>query len=237
MTAPELHVVTVEQTDPRLGRQVVHDPRSRRFAFQAGDAPRRDMTLRVYNPRPNPNQVLGCCTGVDAAVKCNTAGNRVKGVVLDMDDAVKIYSRATQLDPWPGQYPPDDTGSSGLAAAQASKEQGLITGYEWLFRGTDDILAALAAGRPVGVGTWWFERGFNVDPQSGLIDMSGRRVGGHQWTVIGYRRKYDAFLGQCWWGRWGINGTGRFLIRRASLTDLMADDGDAHVVRRQTELG
>ena len=30
---PDLHVVTVVQTDPRLGRNVVHDPRSRRFAF------------------------------------------------------------------------------------------------------------------------------------------------------------------------------------------------------------
>jgi len=232
MTVPDLHVVTVEQTDPRLGRQVHHDPRSRRFAFQAAEAPRRDITLRVYNPRPNPNQILGCCTGVDAAVKCNTAGNRVKGVILDMDDAVKIYSRATQLDPWPGEYPPTDSGSSGLAAAQASKEQGMISGYEWLFRGVDDILAALAAGRPVGCGTYWRQNMFKVDKQTGLVDVSGPIAGGHQWTVIGYRKRYDAFLGWCWWGRWGINGSGRFLIRRQDLAELLADDGDCHVTRR-----
>ena len=151
MTDPELHVVTVEQQDPRLGRQVVHDRRSRNFAFRVAEAPRRDITLRVYNPRPNPEQKIGLCTCVDACVKANTAGNRVRGVVLGMDTAERLYRRATDLDPWPGSYPPDDTGSSGLAAAQASKEAGLIDSYSWIFNGTDGILAALAAGHPVGV--------------------------------------------------------------------------------------
>lgn len=235
MTAPgDLHVVTVEQTDPRLGRQVVHDPRSRRFAYQATARPTRDITLRVHNPRPNPNQQIGCCTGVDAAVKCNVAGNRVKGVVLDMDDAVAIYSRATQIDPWPDQYPPQDTGSSSLAACKSSQERGLITSYDWIFTGTDGIYAALTEGRPVGVGTWWLQRMFDVDPQSGVVDVSGPRAGGHQWTIVGYRKRMDAFLGWCWWGRWGIGGTGKFLIRRAALADLLADDGDCHVTRRAT---
>ena len=234
MTAPDdLHVVTVEQTDPRLGRNVVHDPRSRNFAFQATETPRRDITLRVYNPRPNLDQPIGCCTGVDVAVKCNVAGNRVRGVVLDMDDAVKVYSRATQIDPWPGAYPPSDTGSSGIAACKASVEQGLIDRYDWIFTGTDGVYAALTQGRPVGVGTWWLDRMFRLDPTSGLIDVSGPRVGGHQYTIVGYRKRLDAFLGLCWWGDWGVDRQGRFLIRRASLQDLLMDDGDAHVVRRQ----
>lgn len=234
MTSPaDLHVVTVEQQDPRLGRQVVHDPRSRNFAFPARETPRRDITLRVYNPRPNPSQELGCCTGVDAVVKCNTAGNRIAGNVLGMSNAVKVYSRATQLDPWQGSYPPDDSGSSGLAACQASVEQGLITEYSWIFSGTDGIYAALIQGRPVGVGTWWHARMFEIDHMSGLIDCSGERVGGHQWTVVGYRKRLDAFIGLCWWGDWGMDKQGRFLIRRASLQDLLSDDGDAHVTTRR----
>jgi hypothetical protein len=233
VTSPdELHVVTVEQQDQRLGRNAVHDPHSRRFAFQATETPRRDITLRVYNPRPNPDQPVGCCTGVDACVKANTVGNRVKGVVLDMDDALRIYSRATQIDPWPGSYPPEDTGSSGLAACKASVEQGLIDRYEWIFTGTDGVYAALAQGRPVGVGTWWYSRMFEIDHMSGLIDCSGERVGGHQFTVVGYRKKLDAFLAMCWWGSWGMDSQGRFLIRRASLQDLLMDDGDAHVTVR-----
>jgi hypothetical protein len=233
VTSPDdLKVITVPQEDPRLGRNCVHDPRSRRFAFQATETPRRDITLRVYNPRPNPNQRVGCCTGVDAAVKANTAGNRVKGVVLGMDDALKVYSRATQLDPWPGSWEPDDTGSSGLAACQAQVEMGWIDRYEWIFSGTDGIYAALTQGRPVGVGTWWKARMFEIDKMSGLIDVSGERVGGHQYSIVGYRKRLDAFIGLCWWGDWGMDAQGRFLIRRASLQDLLMDDGDAHVTQR-----
>ena len=236
MTAPdELHVVTVEQNSIRLGRQVVHDPASRRYAFQAGEAPRRDIQLRVYGPTPRPNQTIGCCTGVDQCVKANTAGNRVAGHVLRMVDAERIYSNATKLDPWPGEYPPADTGSSGLAACKAAQALGLVDRYEWLFGGTDDILAALAAGKPVGVGTWWLRSMWNVDPATGLIEVGGPRDGGHQWTVTGYSKRFDAFRGECWWGEsFGI--AGRFLIRRADLAQLLADDGDAHVSYRRLAL-
>jgi hypothetical protein len=234
VTAPDdLHVVTVPQTDERLGRQVVHDPRSRNFAFRSVETPRRDIQLRVYGPRSRPDQAVGCCTGVDQCVKANTAGNRVKGVVLRMDDALKIYSRATEIDPWPGSWEPDDTGSSGLAACKAAVEQGLITCFDWIFTGTAGIYAALEQGRPVGVGTWWMDSMFDVDQGTGLIDVDGRRAGGHQYTVVGYSRRYDAFRIECWWGSWGFRNTGRALIRRADLDALLADDGDAHVVTRR----
>jgi hypothetical protein len=227
----DLHVIRIEQQDERLGRHVVHDERSRGFAFQAEAPPKRDITLRVYNPRPLPSQTIGCCTGVDQAVKCNTVGTRVKGVVLDMDDAVRIYSRATQIDPFPGTWPPVDSGSSGLAACKAAVEAGWISRYEWIFDGPPGILAALAAGHPVGVGSWWYSSQFSPDPATGLVQVTGRKAGGHEWTVIGYRKKYDAFVGQCWWGQ-GFGKNGRFLIRRNDLADLLSDDGDAHIVHK-----
>lgn len=235
MTSPvPLHVVTVDQQDPRLGRQCVHDPRSRNFPFQAGEAPRRDITLRVYGPKPRPNQTIGNCTGVAECVMGDTAGNRVKGVTLNMDDAVKVYSRATQLDPWDGQYPPTDTGSSGTAAAKAAVELGIGSRYEWIFNGPDGILAALAAGHPVSVGTWWLHKMWDVDQATGLIEVGGARDGGHQWTIVGYSKRYDAFRGECWWGSWGFRNTGRFLIRRQDLAELLSDDGDCHVTYRRT---
>jgi hypothetical protein len=228
----DLHVRLFEQTDPRLGWQDVKDDRSRGYAYAATETPRFDVQLRGYGPRKLPNQPIGCCTGVDAAVKCNMWGNRVKGQVLGLDDAIRIYSRATQIDPFRGQYPPQDTGSSGLAAAKASIEFGLITRYEWIFTGVDGIYAALRAGRPVGVGARWDNRMFHPEPGTGLVQLGGGIAGGHQWTVTGYRRRYDAFAGLCWWGPWGLNGTGRFLIRRQDLAELLADDGDAHVTYR-----
>lgn len=236
MSSSDLYVVRIEDQPRQLGRQVVHDPMSRLFPFKAerpleAQALKRDFTHRVYQPRPVPDQPVGCCTGVDLAVKCDTVGNRRKGVVLDMDDALRVYSRATEIDPWPGSWRPNDTGSSGLAAAKAAKEFGLIERYEWIFTGAAGVLAALQT-KPVGVGTWWTEEMFYPSPLTGLVYPSGRKVGGHQWTVIGYRKYLDAFVGQCWWGPWGLNNTGRFLIRFDDLGALLADDGDAHVVYR-----
>lgn len=238
MTTPDdLHVVQIEQQDPRLGRQVVHDPRSRRFEFpREVDVPNVSFRHRMYNPRPNPNQPIGCCTGVDACVKCNTRGNRVLDVVLNMDDAIRIYSRATQLDPWQGSYPPTDTGSSGLAACKAAKEQGLIERYEWVLGDTDQLKAALCR-KPVGIGAWWYASMFNVDPLTGLVEVRGERVGGHQWTLFGWNKYYRAFEGLCWWGNWGLIDTGRFRIREADLADLRADDGDTHVTHRANRNG
>jgi hypothetical protein len=227
--------VYVEQTDPRLGWQNVKDDRSLGYPYAHNtEAPRYDIQLRSFGPRRVPEQLIGCCTGVDQCVKGNMWGNRVKGVVLDLDDAVRIYSRATQFDPWPGSYPPQDTGSSGLAACKASQEFGLITRYEWIFTGPDGVYAALRAGRPVGVGARWDNNMFQPDPTTGLVRLGGGLGGGHQWTVDGYRRRYDAFTGLCWWGHWGLNGKGRFLIRRTDLAELLADDGDAHVTYRAT---
>lgn len=232
MTDSGLHVVRFENQPPQLGRQIVHDPLSRLYAFKATEpAEKRDFTHRVYQPRPVPNQPVGCCTGVDLAVKCNTVGNRRKGVVLNMNDALKVYSRATQLDPWEGSWEPHDTGSSGLAAAKAAKEFGLIDSYQWIFDGAAGVLAALQT-KPVGVGAWWTYDMFDPDPVTGLVRPTGAKAGGHQWTVIGYRKKPDAFLGQCWWGRWGLGGTGRFLIRYDDLDALLHEYGDAHVVYR-----
>jgi hypothetical protein len=227
----DLYVVTREQADPRLGRQVVHDPESRRFEFpRSADLPTRSFTHRVYGPSPTPSQRIGCCTGVDQCVKANTLGNRVKGKIFTMADAERFYGRATQLDPWPGSYPPEDTGSSGLAACKAMKEAGEIERYEWILGGVDQVLTALPK-KPVGVGTWWKEGMFNTDPETDLIDFSGPYVGGHQYTLIGWDQKMQAFIGLCWWGRdFGYNG--RFKIRKNDLATLLHDDGDAHVTYR-----
>lgn len=37
MTSTDLHVVILDRTDPRMGRQVVHDPQSRAFPMRAAD--------------------------------------------------------------------------------------------------------------------------------------------------------------------------------------------------------
>jgi hypothetical protein len=233
MTTPDdVRAVQLPRTDDRLGRHVEHDPQSRSYAV---DYPRsttvtRSFRHKIYGPSPTPRQTLGNCTGVDQCVRADARGNRVRGAVLNMDNAVAVYKRATQLDPFPGTYPPDDTGSSGLAAAKAAQEQGIIDRYEWVFGGVDQLLETLR-DHPVGVGTRWDNGMFNPEPGSYLVTPGGSVAGGHQWSIIGWAERYQAFEGFCWWGPdFGANGM--FRIRKQHLADLLADDGDAHITHR-----
>jgi hypothetical protein len=223
----DLFVKVYDHEDPRLGRNVVHDPRSRNFPRRAAvdRSTWRDKAVRIYDPLPNPNQPVGCCTGVDASVKLNAIGNRVKGRVLDMDDALRIYSRATTIDPWTGSYPPDDTGSSGLAAAKSAVAFGLASEYRWLFGGADEVVQTIMEGEPVGIGARWEWDMFEQD-RDGRIHFGGGEAGGHQWTARGYDADRDWVLGRCWWG-----GFRDFWIARVDLQDLLDDYGDAHVLR------
>jgi hypothetical protein len=207
--ATDLHVVMVDQTDPRLGRQCVQDPRSRAFPMAAPDTSTwRSKTIRMYDPTPNPNQTIGDCTGCDKAMEGNAAGNRVSGRILTMADAEQIYSLATELDPW--------------AAIQLK----LGGAYRWNFtHDASGIVQEIMEGRTVGVGTWWYEGGFRPKPrkQGGVyVEMTGAKAGGHQWRIRGYDEPTDMLLGRCWWGRFRD-----FWITRTHLAELLADDGDA----------
>ncbi len=84
---------------------------------------------------------LGSCTGNAGTGALGTqpfydaAG---KAVLPAPDDAkageefaVQLYSDATKVDPFPGEYPPTDTGSSGLAICKVLKSRGTIKGYRF----------------------------------------------------------------------------------------------------------
>jgi len=240
MTSPDdLYAVRINQADPRLGRQIVHDPRSRRFAAapRTTTAKRQNRSHRIWDPHPNPNQVIGNCTGVAECVMGNSAGNRHKGVTLDMQDAVRIYSLATSLDPFDGAYPPEDTGSSGLAAAKAAVQLGIGDRYEWYF-GIDAVLDGLQ-DHTLSVGTWWYWDMFNATSQNRLVRPTGGKAGGHQWALY----KHDVSVsklsigkqrvgGICWWGSYRY-----FELTVDDFAELLADDGDVHrTIRANTPL-
>lgn len=221
----ELTVQRVQQKDPRLGRQQVHDEASRGFALPTtvDRSTWRDKSIRIYDPAENPNQEIGCCTGVDKCVTFNAVGNRVTGTVNRMKDAVEIYSLATTLDPWEDQYLPTDTGSSGLAAAKAAQQLGKGGAYQWLFGGADQVVQTLMANHTVSVGTWWYWDMFNQDA-NGQVHPTGGQAGGHQYTLRGYWKSRDLIKGRCWWGDFRD-----FWISRTDLDALLRDGGDSHV--------
>lgn len=228
----DLHVVTVNQQDRRLGRQMVHDPRSRAFpaALRVDKSTWRSRSVALYDPYPNPNQTIGNCTGCQKAMAFNAIGNRQRvgrrWVIHNMDWATKCYELATSLDPWEGSYPPDDTGSSGLAACKAAQQMGVGGEYRWMFGGVDEVVQAIMVGQTVGIGTWWYADMFTPVYGSGLqprIEPTGARVGGHQYTARGYDKTRDLVQIRCWWGAYRD-----VWIRREHLGDLLADGGDAN---------
>lgn len=223
----ELEVVIVPQLDKRLGRQMVHDPKSRNFPLLAtvDRSTWRDKRIRVYDPLINPNQCHGECTGCANAMMHNTVGNRLAGKVLGIEYAHKVYSMATSLDPWEGTWPPDDTGSSGLAAAKAAQTLGIGEEYRHIFGGADEVVQSIQNGRAVSCGTWWY--GDMFTQVKGIIEPTGSKVGGHQYLVRGYEKKRDLVLIRCWWGIFQD-----VFIKREHLNDLIMDGGDAHVQDR-----
>ena len=219
--------IEVPQLTPKLGRQVEHNSRSRAFAMGTAidRSTWRDKSIRLYEPIPNPNQMVGCCTGVAKCSQLNAAGNRKTGRVLKMADAERIYSRNTEIDPWDGNWPPDDTGSSGLASCQTAIEFGLAGEYRWLFGAADEVVQNVMEGRVISVGTWWYWDMFQPDAR-GLIKVGGGQAGGHQYVIRGYDVDRDWVLGRCWWGSFRD-----FWMSRSDLDALLRDDGDAHFQR------
>lgn len=236
---PDVKRIEIEH-DPNtpfpLGRHVEHDPRSRAFAFVpsiGGVDPStwRTKTIPIYDPRPNPNQPVGCCTMCAKAMQLNAKGNRKKGVILGMDWALDGYVWETHNDQFPGAWNRDgsgqDTGSSGLAACKTAQHFGVGGEYNFLFGGADQVVQAVMDGHVVNVGTRWDYSMFKPDDK-GIVHPGGSAAGGHEWTVRGYNKRRDLIMGRCWWGP----GFRDFWISRFDLQALLADNGDAHVQAR-----
>jgi hypothetical protein len=142
------------------------------------------------------------------------------------DFAVKLYGRATVLDGFPGEYPPTDTGSSGLAVAKAAQSFGLIKKYQHAFT-LIGLKYALRSG-PVIVGVPWYESMFHTDV-NGMVVANGKIVGGHEFLVRGYDNGVF-FADNSWGNGWGVNGSFRFTD--ATWNTLRANGADVTVPQR-----
>src|ERR1700730_1472287 len=141
MTQIATEVIEERQLDGmRLGRHVRHDPRS--WDYQAPRAPRVVDVAHKRECPPFDQGKLGSCTGNAEAGLLMTQPLFTAARVLGETDAVGLYSEATRLDRIRGTYPPDDTGSSGLAVMKAAKLKGYISGYAHAF-GLQHALEAL----------------------------------------------------------------------------------------------
>jgi hypothetical protein len=245
-----IHLIDQQHRPGRhLGRHVEHDPQSLRYAH--GVLPKSAIKSVAWTRRiPILDQGdLGSCTGNAAvgALGTDSAGRTASSTVtisaagaaashglftagvhqLDEAFAVALYSLATILDGVSGQYPPTDTGSTGIGVAKALQALGLAASYTHAFS-IAALNSALQAG-PVLIGINWYQSMF--DPRSDgqiVVDTKSGLAGGHELEL----NAYDAATGEyqvpnSWASSWGVDGCGYFTT--ASLTTLLGQQGDVTV--------
>jgi hypothetical protein len=216
-----------------LGRLVEHDERSRAFPARAVSKI-RPVLWRRYGPVLDQG-TLGSCTGNAAAHAMNSLPYRERarkiagGRLLVQKDAISIYGDATIIDPFPGIYPPEDTGSSGLAVAKILRNRGYIDGYSHAFS-PEQARGALQLG-PVLFGTWWHQSMFDPDP-NGYVHPDGNKVGGHEILIVGDDGRNKLTVQNSWGKHWAKSG--RFYLTYQEFADLMLDDGDVTALRPKT---
>lgn len=239
MTAP-YRSRYLRPADPRLGRHINHDARSRRYPVRATE--QIESVQHVRHAPVFDQGDLGSCTG-NAAVGCLATGTffgtlsdgEKQTWPLDETGAVRVYSLATKLDNFAGAYPPDDTGSDGLSVAKVLAEGGLISGYRHAFS-IDALLAGLMS-TPCIVGTEWTDDMFTAD-ETGIIHPTGAAAGGHEYVCDQFVREGDHFGSRRWvapfdmlgfTNSWGTSWAdeGRHYVSVAEFASLLSRDGDA----------
>lgn len=189
-----------------LGRppeRVEHDPMSRAFAGRRNN-PIRPIVHKHYGSVLY--QWIGSCTGHSLA-QCLNMGplHKPRERYQTNDDAMWFYSNGSlRFDPFPGGFPPEDTGSNGLAVCKAGRERGDIEGWENGF-GTEHTLSMLMDG-PVMLGTVWLEGMFDLDAD-GFLRVGGNEAGGHEYVAYAYgeNKKRGPYVWiQNHWRDWGL---------------------------------
>lgn len=223
----------------RLGRHVRHDPRSLAYLYPAhkvGDL----VSVRHTRHIPVLDQGdLGSCTGnaaegaigtgalLDAIPLANQDRPSTVNPVLDEQQAIQLYSAATALDDYDGEYPPEDTGSDGLSVAKAAQRAGLISGYTHC-TSLDAALKALSQ-QPVIAGINWYSS-FDAPDADGVIAISKSATvrGGHEICLdeLDVERKRVGFTNS-WGTSWGA--AGRAYVSWDDFGRLLDEKGDVTV--------
>ena len=207
---------------------MVHfDQRSRGFALRGllGAAPVQRRT-QVWAPRAEPLDQgrEGACVGFALA---GELAAQPWTHTVDNAFARSLYEHARTEDRAMGNR--WAAGASLLAGVKACRRLGLISEYRWSF-GIDDVIDALIGHGPVVLGVNWYE-GMYATGSNGLLEVSGRKVGGHAILAFGYMVHHPVIGGDVvllhnsWGRRWGFKGVG--YMKPAALASLLDDRGEA----------
>lgn len=177
---------------------------------------------------------LGSCPGNAVAKAVGTAPFDRSA---NEQDAVKIYSDATNIDPFNGRYPPTDTGSDGNSALQALKNLGwsvrngkpLTT---WVRAVSFEHAITLLHQGPVIIGIPFKQSNFDYDSCGVMQNGTDADIGGHELAVVQWIASEQNVVVVHSWGKdYGIRddrgATGYGRISRAVLTAKLQAGGDA----------
>lgn len=219
----------VGPADPRLGRHVNHDERSKRYAFRAPDR----VTLRtVHHERHVPvfdQGTLGRCVPT-SGLGCLATGHLFQAYQslvsppypLSDGGAVSAYRDVTRMDPYDGEWEPNDTGSDGLSMAKLLVSKGAIAGYQHTFS-LSDMLAALMKS-PLITGTVWRRDMYQPD-RNGIVHPTGAVQGGHEYVIDSFDAQTNLVgFTNSWGTSWGWQG--RFFMRAEDFGTLLEQNGD-----------
>lgn len=221
--------------DPRLGRCVAFDVRSRNFPAQAligAGTPLRSRRWRIDRTElPLDQGQVSSCVGNAVTNELRYSPRPVHG--LNERFAVeRIYWEAQKIDDWPGgEYPgadPQYGGTSVLAGVKAAAAQGWYTEYRWCF-GERDLALSVGYLGPVVLGLPWHEAMMSVD-RDGYLIAEGAVIGGHAVLCIGYSLRSNCYTIANSWGPWGYKQSGTARISAPTMARLLDQDGEGVVI-------
>ena len=207
----------------RLGRHVLHDPRSR--DYEAMRAPSISSVQHTSTGLPLDQGQIGSCTANALCGALDSAPDAAANRHYTEADAVSLYELETKLEHKP--YPPNDPGGSGLMVCKAARQLGWIAGYRHAF-GIEHALLALML-RPVITGVNWYSS-FDTPDATGLVSIAtdAKVRGGHEVVADGI----DAPNKLVWfWNSWGTSYAkgGRFCMSFDTWDQLLQERGDVTV--------
>lgn len=156
---------------------------------------------------------VGACTGFGTTAVLGGRNPSLAKKAL----AMAIYELATSRDPYPGDWPTADTGSSVNAALRAARDLYRVASWEWAT--TKEAVRSALVNGPIVIGAPWYSS-MDHPTSDGLVvvDSSAPPRGGHCFAGYGY----DGFGVWCrnsWGKAWGRGGD--FVIPWPSFVELL----------------
>lgn len=216
------HTIERQETRPKI--KPIDHPLGIGILDQSNLLAQGIRTSQLVRGAPDVDE-LGSCTCQAGTYSLSTSPKlservRAAGLTLGEPFAIGMYAEVTRADEVSGQWPPEDTGSSGYGVCKVFKRRGLIGSYQWAT--TAEGLAALLQRGSVLIGMPWFNSFFEPDAD-GFIDggdldawESSGLAGGHELCVTALET-WDAsdpgksviVMPNSWNKGWGDHGYAR----------------------------